>query len=100
MSAMRACSSAASIMDGGLLGGGYGPTRILPTTPPSHSLTPAIAAANTANQMDSLGDCAPSLANAVAAAVPPSVAMVLTQARLPMAASTADLRHPVQNLGD
>jgi len=39
-------------------------------------------------------------ANAVAAAVPPSVAMVLTQARLPMAASTADLRHPVQNLGD
>ena len=53
MSAMRACSSAASIMDGGLLGGGYGPTRILPTTPPSHSLTPAIAAAATAKPMDS-----------------------------------------------
>lgn len=37
-------------------------------------------------------------ANAVAAAVPPSVAMVLTQARLPMAASSADLRHPVQTI--
>ena len=48
--------------------GGYGPTRILPTTPPSHSLAPAMAAATTANPMDSFGKAAPMRANAVAAA--------------------------------
>ena len=42
---MRADSSAASIMEGGSRGGGYGPTLNFPTIFPSHSLTAAAAAA-------------------------------------------------------
>ena len=42
---MRADSSAASIMEGGLRGGGYGPTLNFPTIFPSHSLAAAAAAA-------------------------------------------------------
>ena len=81
MSAMRACSSADSIIDGGLLGGGYGPTRILPTTPPSHSLAPAMAAATTANPMDSFGEAAPMRANAVAAAASATMLATLSTFR-------------------
>ena len=75
------CSSADSIIDGGLLGGGYGPTRILPTTPPSHSLTPAMAAATTANPMDSFGEAAPMRANAVAAAASATMLATLSTFR-------------------
>ena len=52
-------------MDGGLRGGGYGPTFIFCTSPPMNSRAAAVAAASTASATTSLVGAA--LANAAAA---------------------------------